>query len=274
MHQSLARYSAPVSLVHAPSWADFITTMVGFKVFGTHRLTANHFSTVFWVAVIPAFLSFILILIAVKEPKRPEGLRRIRMPFSGNELARLGATYWWVVAVAAVFTLARFSEAFLVLRTQSIGLPLMLVPLVLVVMNAAYAVSAYPVGVLSDRMDRVTVLIVGLLLLLAADLVLAFVAGVIGLGLGVVLWGLHMGFTQGLLAALIADTAPPELRGTAFGMFNLITGLALLLASMIAGALWDVVGPQGTFLAGAAFTVLTVAGLIPIRERLAARVQK
>src|SRR6266446_6204460 len=177
MHQSLARYSAPVSLVHAPSWADFITTMVGFKVFGTRRLTANHFSTVFWITVIPAFLSFILMLIAVKEPKLQEGLRRILMPFSGNELARLGATYWWVVAVAAVFTLARFSEAFLVLRAQSIGLPLMLVPIVLVIMNIAYAMSAYPLGALSDRIDRVTILILGLLLLLMADLFLAFVPG-------------------------------------------------------------------------------------------------
>ena len=233
----------------------------------------DHFSAVFWIAVIPGLLSFILILVAVQEPKRAEGLRRIRMPLSRSELARLGATYWWVVAVAAVFTLARFSEAFLVLRAQSIGLPLMLVPVVLVVMNIAYAASAYPIGALSDRMDRVTVLIIGLLLLLAADLVLAFVPRVIGLGLGVVLWGLHMGFTQGLLATLVADTAQPELRGTAFGMLNLITGLALLVASVIAGALWDVVGPQGTFLAGAVFTVLTLTGLLPLRRRLARHAQ-
>jgi len=234
-------------------------------------LTADHFSAVFWIAVIPAFLSLGLILVVVQEPERKEGLRRVRMPLSRSELGRLGATYWWVVAVAAVFTLARFSEAFLVLRAQSIGLPLMLVPVVLVIMNIAYAGSAYPVGALSDRMDRVTILIVGLLLLLMADLVLAFVPGLIGLAVGVVLWGLHMGFTQGLLATLVADTAPEELRGTAFGMFNLITGLALLVASMIAGALWDVVGPQGTFLGGAAFTVLTLTGLLPVRGRLRGR---
>jgi MFS family permease len=234
-------------------------------------LTADHFSAVFWIAVIPAFLSLGLILVVVQEPERKEGLRRVRMPLSRSELRRLGATYWWVVAVAAVFTLARFSEAFLVLRAQSIGLPLMLVPVVLVIMNIAYAGSAYPVGALSDRMDRVTILIVGLLLLLMADLVLAFVPGLIGLAVGVVLWGLHMGFTQGLLATLVADTAPEELRGTAFGMFNLITGLALLVASMIAGALWDVVGPQGTFLGGAAFTVLTLTGLLPVRGRLRGR---
>ena len=235
---------------------------------GLMWLMADHFSAVFWIAVIPAFLSLGLILVAVREPERKEGLRRVRMPLSRSELGRLGATYWWVVAVAAVFTLARFSEAFLVLRAQSIGLPLMLVPIVLVIMNIAYAMSAYPLGALSDRIDRVTILILGLLLLLMADLFLAFVPGLIGLAVGVILWGLHMGFTQGLLATLVADAAPEELRGTAFGMFNLITGLALLVASVIAGALWDVPGPQGTFLGGAAFTVLTLAGLLPVRGRL------
>jgi MFS family permease len=176
--------------------------------------------------------------------------------------------YWWVVAVAAVFTLARFSEAFLLLRAQSVGLPVALVPLVLVIMGLAYSLSAYPVGVLSDRFDRVKFLILGLLLLLAADLVLAFASGLVGLIVGVTLWGLHMGFTQGLLAALIAETAPAELRGTAFGMYNLITGVALLLASVIAGALWDIIGPQGTFLAGAGFVTLTLAGVLSIRSRL------
>lgn len=230
--------------------------------------TADHFTAVFWIAVIPGFLSFLLILIAVREPKRPEGLRRIRMPFSRGELGRLGSAFWWVVALAALFTLARFSEAFLILRAQSIGLPLALVPIALVIMNIAYSVSAYPAGLLSDRMDRSMVLAVGLALLLAADLVLAFAQGMLGLGLGIVLWGLHMGFTQGLLATLVADTAPPELRGTAFGLFNLVTGLALLAASVIAGALWDITGPKGTFLAGAAFTLLTMAGLLAVRARL------
>jgi MFS family permease len=238
---------------------------------GLMWLTADHFTAVFWIAVIPAFLSFGLILVAVQEPERKEGLRRVRMPLGRSELGRLGVTYWWVVTVAAVFTLARFSEAFLVLRAQSIGLPLMLVPVVLVIMNIAYAVSAYPVGAFSDRADRVTILILGLLLLLVADLVLAFVPGVIGLAVGVVLWGLHMGFTQGLLATLVADTAPEELRGTAFGVFNLVTGLALLAASVIAGELWDAVGPQGTFVGGAIFTVLTLAGLLSVRGRLGER---
>jgi MFS family permease len=231
-------------------------------------LTADHFVSVFWIAVIPAFLAFALIVVAVREPDRALRLRTVRMPLSRSELVRLGAAYWWVVMVATVFTLARFSEAFLVLRAQSVGLQLMLVPVVMVIMNLAYAISAYPVGALSDRVSRATILILGLLLLLAADMILAFATGISAVAFGAALWGLHMGFTQGLLAALVADTAPAELRGTAYGVFNLITGLALLLASLIAGILWDVAGPRATFMAGVAFTVLTLIGLIPIRRRL------
>ncbi|HXV29773.1 MAG TPA: MFS transporter [Sinorhizobium sp.] len=235
---------------------------------GLMWLMADHFQAVFWFAVIPALLSVGLILFAVHEPERPKTLRRVRMPLHRDELRRLGSAYWWVVAIAAVFTLARFSEAFLILRAQSIGLAPALVPIVLVVMSLVYALSAYPVGVLSDRVNRFTLLVLGLILLLLADLVLAFTAGIIALGSGVVLWGLHMGFTQGLLTTLVAETAPPELRGTAFGMFNLVSGVALLLASIIAGALWDIAGPEATFLAGAGFTAVTIAGLVSIRTRL------
>jgi MFS family permease len=233
---------------------------------GLMWLTADHFKAVFWIAVIPACLSVGLILVAVKEPERPKELRRVQMPLYRDELRRLGAGYWRVVAVATVFTLARFSEAFLILRAQSIGLPLALVPIVLVIMSLAYSLSAYPVGALSDRTDRRTILIVGLALLVVADLTLAFASGILLVGVGAVLWGLHMGCTQGLLAALIADASPPELRGAAFGMFNLITGLTQLFASVIAGALWDKTGPQGAFLAGAGFAALTVAGLLFIRN--------
>ena len=229
-------------------------------------LTANSFTAVFWIAVLPAFLSFALIVFAVREPARPAGLRTVRAPLSRAELARLDAAYWWVVAVATVFTLARFSEAFLILRAQSAGLPIMLVPAVLVLMNVVYALAAYPAGVLSDRIDRRTVLIAGLVVLVVADIVLALASGVVGVACGVILWGLHMGLTQGLLATLVADTAPAELRGTAYGMFNLLTGLALLAASIIAGALWDMTGPGGTFLAGAAFTGLAIAGLLTVRR--------
>jgi MFS family permease len=190
------------------------------------------------------------------------------MPLHRDELRRLGTSYWWVVAVAAVFTLARFSEAFLILRAQSIGVPVTVIPVVLVIMSLAYSLSAYPVGVLSDRINRTSLLAVGLVLLLGADLVLAFAESIVWVGFGVVLWGLHMGFTQGLLATLIAESAPAELRGTAFGVFNLLTGIALLAASVVAGTLWDMTGPQGTFLAGAAFTVVALSGLFVVRARL------
>lgn len=225
----------------------------------------------FWVAVIPAFAALALILFVVHEPARPTGLRKVKNPLSRRELAGPGAIYWWVVGVAAVFTLARFSEAFLILRAEGMGLSLMFVPLVLVVLNIAYALSSYPVGALSDGVNRIAILIVGLVLLIAADLMLAFAPGLGGILAGVVLWGLHMGFTQGILAALVADSAPTELRGTAFGMFNLVTGAALLAASVIAGLLWDVFGAQWTFLAEALFALLTIAGLIPLHSRLAAR---
>jgi MFS family permease len=233
-------------------------------------LTADYFQAVFWIATIPAFLAVGLLLVAVKEPERSKDMHGpARMPLRRSELSHLGTTAWLVIAIATVFTLARFSEAFLILRAQSIGMPLALVPIMLVLMSLAYSVSAYPVGVLSDRMDRVMILIMGLVLLFVADLVLALAPSIAGIAIGAAIWGLHMGFTQGLFATLIAEAAPEELRGTAFGLFNLITGLALLFASIIAGALWDMAGPQGTFLAGAGFAVLALISLIPIRGRLA-----
>jgi MFS family permease len=232
-------------------------------------LTANNFHTVFWIAVIPAFLSLALLMFAVNEPERPAGLRKVRFPLSFPELKRLGSAYWLVVAVATVFTLARFSEAFLILRAQAVGLPLVLVPMVLVVMNVVYSLAAYPAGVLSDRYNRLTMLTLGFSLLIAADIVLAFSNGLAGVAIGVALWGLHLGVTQGLLATLIADTAPQELRGTAYGVYNLMGGLALLAASILAGALWDSAGPQATFLAGAGFTALAIVGLGLARWRVA-----
>lgn len=238
---------------------------------GLMWLTASHFETVFWIAVVPAFLSVAVLLFLVREPPRPQQARRVRAPLSRAELARLGAVYWWVVAVGVIATLARFSEAFLILRAQSLGLAPMWIPIVLVVMSLAFSLSAYPAGVLSDRAGRVAVLAVGFVLLLLADLVLVAASGMTALVIGVALWGLHMGFTQGLFGALIADSAPAELRGTAFGMFNLLTGLALLLASVIAGALWDAVGHRGTFMAGAGFALSTLAGLIAVRRRLHVR---
>src|SRR5271166_5400639 len=227
---------------------------------------ADNFTAVFWIAVIPAFASFAVIVFWVSDPDRPATTAAARSPLSLSELTHMGGAYWLVVGVAGVFTLARCSEAFLLLRAQSVGVSLALVPVVLVIMNVVYSLSAWPVGALSDRFGRYNLLAGGFALLLAADLVLAFANGIAVLGIGVALWGLHMGLTQGLLASLVADHAPEPLRGTAFGMFNLVTGIATLLASVIAGALWDAIGPTGTFLAGAAFTAVALA-VLPATKR-------
>jgi MFS family permease len=217
---------------------------------------------------LPALLSVALISFAVREPDRPQGRRLVRNPVSLAEIRNLGAAYWWVVAVATVFTLARFSEAFLILRAGNVGLPITWLPAVLVLMNVVYALAAYPAGVLSDRFNRVPLLALGMLLLVTADIALALLPSLGGMALGVVLWGLHMGLTQGLLAALVADTSPAALRGTAFGFFNLLGGLAMLAASILAGGLWDIAGPQGTFLAGAGFAVIALAGLLAARSKI------
>ncbi len=234
-------------------------------------LSGSRFRLVLWLAVPPAFLALALIVVAVPESRRPADAPPPRMPLRRRDAARLGGGYWAIVAVATLFTLARFSEAFLILRAQGLGVSMVLVPAVLVVMNIAYAASAFPVGILVDRVERMAVLATGLLLLVAADLVLALASGWVALGLGAALWGLHMGFSQGLFATLIADVAPADSRGTAFGVYNLVTGLALLAASMIAGALWDALGAAATFLAGALFAALTLAALVALRGHLPRR---
>jgi MFS family permease len=231
-------------------------------------LTANNFVLVFWIGVIPAFVCVGVLVLLVREPVRPSGQATVRAPLSRAELIRLGSAYWIVVGLATVFTLARFSEAFLLLRAHSVGLALSWIPAMLVVMNAVYAFAAWPAGAVSDRLGRFGVLTVGFTVLIIADLVLAFGAGIALITLGVAFWGLHMGLTQGLLAALVADTAPASLRGTAFGVFNLVTGLAMLAASVLAGALWDAMGPQAAFVAGALITALALAALPLARRRI------
>jgi len=239
-------------------------------------LTGNQFRTVFWFAVIPAFVSVTLLVLFVREPERTS---------HGNGAARiawreifgaLGGRYWWVVVVATLFTLARFSEAFLVLKVTDVGVGAALVPIVLVVMNVVYALSAYPAGWVSDRVGRWGVLAAGAAALVVADLVLAVARSPTTALAGVAIWGLHMGFTQGLFAALVADVARPEQRGTAFGVFNLVTGLALLVASVLAGALWDAGGARLAFIAGASLTafagiatlVLYASGHLPRRRTI------
>ena len=221
---------------------------------------ANDFRAVFWVAVIPGVLAVLLLLVGIREPEhsRPRGAVN---PIRREALARLDRRYWWVVGVGAVFTLARFSEAFLVLRASQLDVPVAWVPLVMVAMNLVYAACAYPFGKLSDTMNHSALLAAGLVVLIASDLVLASASSWVGLGVGVALWGVHMGMTQGLLAAMVADTAPEDLRGTAYGFFNLLSGLALLASSVIAGVLWDKMGSAFTFYAGAGFAALTLFGM-------------
>ena len=221
---------------------------------------ANDFRAVFWVALIPGLLAVALFLFGVHEPKRTEVHQPIN-PISRANLRRLDSTYWWVVGIGAVFTLARFSEAFLVLRAAQGGIAIALVPLVMVAMNVIYAASAYPFGKLSDSMSHTKLLALGLAVLIAADLVLATDDHWTTVLLGVGLWGVHLGITQGLLARMVADAAPADLRGTGYGFFNLISGLAMLVASVLAGLLWDRLGAAFTFYAGAMFCVIAAIGL-------------
>jgi MFS family permease len=225
----------------------------------------GNFRLIFWLALIPGLISVLVLLVAVREP--PHEAVATQAPLKFSDLKTLGAAYWIVVGIGAVLTLARFSEAFLILRAQTAGLSLALVPLVLVIMNIVYSLSAYPLGALSDHVDRKLILAIGFATLIVSDIVLAVAPNLLAVMAGVALWGLHMGMTQGLLAALVADEAPANLRATSFGVFNFVSGLALLLASLIAGALWEMVGPYATFMAGAAFTAIGLVGTAVVLRR-------
>jgi len=226
---------------------------------------ADDIRAVMWLAVVPAFIAVALLMIYVREPESAPA--QVERPLALADIRRLPARYWLVVLLGAVFTLSRFSEAFLVLRAQEIGLALGAVPVVMVVMNLFYAGAAYPAGAAADRLRQRTLLLIGLALLIAADTVLAVASAAPALFAGAALWGLHMAFTQGLFSKLVADTVPVPLRGTGFGIFNLVSGGALLLASVIAGALWSAAGPSATFLAGAGFAAAAAIGLVTLRRR-------
>ncbi|GJH20204.1 MFS transporter [Caballeronia novacaledonica] len=227
---------------------------------GLMLLLANNFRLIFWIAVIPGLVAVALLVFGIKEPAHHSDANRVN-PMKLASLKKLNASYWWVVFIGAVFTLARFSEAFLVLRAMQGGIPIALVPLVMVAMNLVYSVSAYPFGKLADSMSHDKLLAPGLVVLIASDVVLAHGNQWPVVLVGVALWGLHMGLTQGLLATMVAHTAPPDLKGTAFGFFNLMSGLAMLVASVVAGELWDRLGASATFYAGAGFCLLTLCAL-------------
>ena len=225
------------------------------------RAFSGDFRAVFWIAVLPAFMSVGLLASLVREPTL-SNRQKVRLRLHCHELSHFSRPFWIVVVLGALFTLARFSEAFLVLRANTLGVSNYDVPLVLVVMNVVYAASSYPAGYLSDCIDRLAVMTVGGIALMIANIMLARANGIAWLTMGISFWGLHMGFSQGLLAALVADNAPAERRGTAFGLFNLISGIVLFFASALAGALWDLFGPQAAFYAGAFFAAIAVSGLV------------
>lgn len=224
-------------------------------------LWMNDYRRIFWLAVIPGLAAMALLFVGVKEPDNKIA-QRPGNPVSMHNLRRMGAAYWWVVALGSIFTLARFSEAFLILRAQQMQIPVAYVPLIMVAMNLVYAATAYPFGKLSDRVSHPQLLAWGLLVLVASDVVLGYSQHWYGLATGIALWGIHMGMTQGLLSSMVAASAPADLRGTAFGFFNLASGLSLLLASVVAGLLWQEFGSAFTFYAGAIFASISLLGLI------------
>ncbi|MBI4481047.1 MAG: MFS transporter [Acidobacteria bacterium] len=228
-------------------------------------LSGNNFRFVFWIAVLPAFISVAFVVFGVEEPETHAAHRNRGFPLQRREIGRLSPKFWLIVAFGATLTLARFSEAFLLLRAENVGLAIGYVPIVLIVMNVFYAASAYPFGQLSDRGNRSSLLAIGIGFLIAADLVLAAAGATWSVLIGSMLWGLHMGATQGLLSAVVAAAAPVDRRGTAFGVFNLVTGGTLLLASVLAGFLWTAYGPAVTFLAGAGFSTVALIGLLTRR---------
>jgi MFS family permease len=230
-------------------------------------LYANDMRAVFWWAIVPGLMAVAFLFLGVEDVAERSGSAAARPPVTWRSARELGTAFWIATAIGAVFAMARFSEAFLVLRAQNVGLSIALAPLIMMAMSAVYAVVSAPVGALSDRIGRYGLLGLGLALLIAADLVLALWESVAGVFAGAALWGMHMGLTQGLLSALVADTAPAHLRGTAFGVFNLIGGVVTLLASVVAGALWQALGPEATFLTGAAFAGAALGGLAIYQRR-------
>ncbi len=226
--------------------------------------TMNDFRSVFWFAIIPGIIAVAILVLVVQEPAHPSD-KPVKLPVRRSEIPVLGAAYWTVVAIGAVFTLARFSEAFLLLRAESVGLAHGMVPIILVTMSLVYALGAYPAGRLSDYIGRSKLLCAGLVTLIVSNLLLAKATNVLEVVFGAALWGLHMALTQGLFAALVADTARQEFRGTAFGVYGLASGIAIFIASVFAGWLWDQYGAPATFLAGAAFSLLALVGLLILR---------
>ncbi len=228
---------------------------------GLMLLWANDFRAVFWVATVPAVIALLLLVLAVHEkPQQDEVLNA--NPLSWKSLKHIGIRYWFVVGMGAIVGLARFSDAFLILRAFETGIPMAWVPLIMVMMNVVYAATAYPLGDLSDRMNHTTLLMAGLVILGLSNLCFAMGTHWVYVIGGVSLWGLHMGITQGLFASMIASSAPSDLRGTAFGFYNMVLGFAMLISSALAGFVWDQWGAVYTFAISAGFCVIAIVVLL------------
>lgn len=256
-----AAYGLRQALDSVGAFAGPLLALAGMALFD------NDIRTVLWAAVLPAAVAVVLLAMGVREPEAARAQTTRRAALRLADAWQLGWIFWLVVSLGAVFSLARFSEAFLLLRAQSVGLAVAYVPVVMVVMNVVYAAAAYPAGLAADRFSRRKLLLAGLAVLVLADVVLALAVKPWEVLSGAVLWGLHMALTQGLLSKLVADTAPAPLRGTAFGIFNLVSGVALLLASVIAGMLWQRVGVAATFFAGAGFATAAAIGILAYRTK-------
>ncbi len=219
-------------------------------------LFAGDLRAVFWVAAIPGLGALAVLWLGVAEP---EHAPRSEAPQAVWHMPKLPAAFWAVFGFGIIVTLARFSEAFLILRAQDLGLSLLHLPLVLILMNAGAALSAYPAGVISDRIGRRGLLLAGIVVLIVADALLALAQGTVMVVVASGIWGLHLGMMSGLLSAEVAATVPDDIRATAFGVFNFGTGIALMLASGIAGVVWEVFSPEATFWLGGGLSVLALA---------------
>jgi MFS family permease len=231
---------------------------------GLLLLYTDDIRAVLWWAVLPAIASVLVLVVFVREPETHRAVAKPKPSF--RNASALPAAFWWITALASLLTVARFSEAFLLLRGTSLGMDLSAAPVILAGMSLVYALSSYPAGAASDRLGRSSLLALGIVALAASHAALALAANTLVLALGVGLWGLHMGLTQGLLAAMVADVAPLPLRGTAFGVFYALTGVALLIGSAAAGLVWELAGAPAPFVAGAGLALITLLLMAPVRS--------
>lgn len=224
---------------------------------GLMLLSGDNFRLVFWVAVIPAFVAIVVLIAAVKETPNILAEGTHGFPFRLSDFTTFSAAFWWSIAVASLLSLARCSQAFLVLKANHTGVDAAFVPMMLVLTHTIYSATAYPFGILADRLDRRVQLGLGIATLVVAHLTLASATSIEMTAVGAAFWGLQLAVTQGLLAASVADAAPDDRRGTAFAIFDLAVGIATFFANATAGALWILGGPSLAFVAGAGIALAT-----------------